>query len=105
LEAGERVLTAGASGDEAYLVIEGEAVVKLDSGVRTLTAGDLFGELALMTDSPRRVDVDAVTDLELMALSRTQFEQQLVSHPEQALELLRSLLTRYTESLNTGYVG
>jgi hypothetical protein len=105
LEAGERVLTAGASGDEAYLVIEGEAVVKLEHGVRSLTAGDLFGELALMTDSPRALDVDAATDLELMALSRRQFEQQLVSHPGQALDLLRSLLTRYTESLPTGYVG
>lgn len=99
--ADERVVHADSVGDEAYLVIEGEAVASLPGGTRPLVPGDVFGELAVLTESRRTVNIDAVTDLELMSLSREQLEKQLVTRPEQALRLLRMLLSRYRADITT----
>jgi len=55
----------------------------------------------VLTESRRTVNIDAVTDLELMSLSRKQLEKQLVTRPEQALRLLRMLLSRYRADITT----
>jgi N-acyl amino acid synthase FeeM/cyclic nucleotide-binding protein len=99
--ADERVVRAGSVGNEAYLVMEGEAVAFLPGGTRRLGAGDVFGELAVLTDSRRTVNIDAITDLELMSLRRDELEKQLVARPEQALRLLRMLLSRYRADITT----
>jgi hypothetical protein len=99
--ADERVVHAHSVGDEAYLIVEGEAAASLPGGTRRLVPGDVFGELAVLTASPRTVNIDAITDLELMSLSREQLEKQLVTRPEQALKLLRKLLSRYRADITT----
>lgn len=73
--AGEDVVTAGEPGDRYYVIREGTASVRLPDGsfVRTLGAGDGFGELALLFGGPRTATVTADTDLVLATLSRSDF--------------------------------
>lgn len=78
-EAGEYVIRKGSEGNIFYMVKEGTVRVKnvgASSGQfsdHTLTAGDYFGERALITGEPRAADVIAETKVTVMALDRVFF--------------------------------
>ncbi len=94
-------MQAGEIGQEAFIIIEGSAQVTLpgtDRVIDELGAGDVFGELALLTDEPRSADIVATTDLQVMVLSKAVFVSHFLNQPKQALHLLRLMSTR-TQSL------
>ena len=95
----ETIITQGDPGDEAYLIITGEVLVTTPWGTRALGPGDVFGELALLTDRPRTATVTATTDVELMGLPRDAFHTQLHARPAAALTLLRAIATRLADAL------
>ncbi len=98
---GEVVVQAGEIGQEAFIIIEGSAQVTLpetDRVIAELGAGDVFGELALLTDEPRSADIVATTDLQVMVLSKAVFVSHFLNQPKQALNLLR-LMSKRTQSL------
>lgn len=72
--AGTTIVEEGAPGDSFYVIGNGEVEV-LGAGVavRRLTAGDSFGEIALLRDLPRSATCRAVTDVELFELDRETF--------------------------------
>ncbi len=73
-EQGEAVCVQGEPGDAFYVIESGEADVLGDGKwVRTLGAGDSFGEIALIRDIPRTATVVARTTIETSSLTRTQF--------------------------------
>ena len=73
---GQLVYRQGDPTGAAYVIRSGRAREFLhdDSGVREdrtfLRQGDVFGEVALFTNSPRTTSVDAVDDLTLLAIPR-----------------------------------
>ncbi|TMB92612.1 MAG: MFS transporter [Chloroflexi bacterium] len=72
--AGQEVFHQGDAGDSFYVIKAGEADVVGDGRlVRTLGAGDCFGEIALLRDTPRTASVRARTTLSLLSLSRPEF--------------------------------
>jgi MFS family permease len=72
--AGTKVVEKGAAGDHFYLVADGEIDVVLDGvTMRTLRAGDYFGEIALLQDVPRTAHCIAQTDAEIYSLGRDVF--------------------------------
>lgn len=76
--AGERVVTEGRPGDDAYIVIAGELNVLLRKGaaeerVTQLKPGDTFGELVLVDAGVRSASVVAETDGILLRFSRESF--------------------------------
>jgi CRP-like cAMP-binding protein len=72
--AGKPIVTEGDPGDRFYALIEGEARVTIDGqSVRTLLAGDWFGEIALLHDAPRTATVTATVETTLWALGRDGF--------------------------------
>lgn len=83
VKANQVVITQGETGDFYYLVREGTATIakKDPSGTTTivneLTAGDQFGEEALLSNSPRNATVMMKTDGLLMRLSRDDFNELL----------------------------
>ena len=84
-DAGVAVVTQGDAGDRFYVIREGSADVEVDGQrVRTIHAGDSFGEIALVRDVPRTATVRAATDLELGALERDVFVGTLSRHPASA---------------------
>lgn len=72
--AGQAVFAQGDTGDSFYVIAAGEAdVLGNGAGIRTLGAGDSFGEIALLRDVARTTEVRARTDLDLYALDRDVF--------------------------------
>jgi CRP-like cAMP-binding protein len=62
--------------------------------VREMGPGEVFGELALITEAPRSANVIALTDVDLMVLEREAFHKQVTENPQVALNLLAMLSTR-----------
>ncbi|TMV43985.1 cyclic nucleotide-binding domain-containing protein [Paenibacillus mesophilus] len=72
--AGASIVREGEAGDAFYMIIRGKYEV-WQNGKRAavLGPGDFFGEIALLANIPRTSTVQAVTDGELLALSREHF--------------------------------
>jgi cGMP-dependent protein kinase len=79
-KAGEVIITKGQVGNIFYMIKEGTVSVT-DVGEKfsdhNLTAGDYFGERALLTGEPRAATIRAVTDVKVMALDRENFDTLL----------------------------
>src|SRR5690606_23160280 len=65
--------------------------------VATLLAGNVFGEMGLMTGEPRRATITARTDIECYRLDKAGFEKVLRSRPDIAGEMSRVLAARQSE--------
>tara|TARA_B110000305_G_scaffold241420_1_gene315488 strand:- start:1707 stop:4208 length:2502 start_codon:yes stop_codon:yes gene_type:complete len=79
---GEMVCEAGEMGQSMYFIGSGAVEVLLDQGPVLLGTGEFFGELALITESPRVANVHAAGFCELLALERSEFESFLAAFPE-----------------------
>jgi MFS family permease len=85
VEAGVIVFAEGEPGDRFYVIRAGEAEVLIgDEPVRTLRAGQFFGEIALVRDVPRTATIRALTNLELGTLERDVFVGTLSRHAASA---------------------
>ena len=103
IPANENVITEGEQCSDLYLVLEGTlrviGNVSLDDerrvrpGMSELTAGDVFGELALFDKEPRSATVVAVTDCEVAAIDGEKLTEFLESHPDIGYKVLRELIT------------
>jgi CRP-like cAMP-binding protein len=86
-------------GSEMFFIESGRVQVEHGDGsnavvVAEMGAGDLFGEMALLTGTPRSATVVAVSDLELWALSQADFDDLVTAYPNLALALSRLLSER-----------
>ena len=83
---GQCVLRAAEPGQFVMFIVAGRLRVVLTSTdgreyvVDLLGAGDLFGELALLTGAPRSADVEAAEDSILLVLGQQYFEQHFLSN-------------------------
>ncbi len=79
---GDVVITEGEPGDRYYLVVDGRLVATIGGEVvGEMSAGDSFGEIALLRDVPRSATVTCVTAGELYAISRDDFLLTVTGHP------------------------
>jgi len=97
--AGERLFEKGEEGDAAYIVLDGvvEVRVPVTEGEKTvaeLGQGEIFGEMAVLTDQPRSTAIAAKTDLTALRLERAAVLSLLREFPDIALELIRILARR-----------
>src|SRR5262245_60849001 len=90
-DAGERIVHEGSPGYGFFVLDDGEVRVEHDGReVGRLKPGDVFGELALLSDGRRHADVIAVTDVRVLAMFGTHFREMQASMPaiEAGLERL-----------------
>lgn len=94
--AGEAVFGEGEAGHEMYYVRHG--AVELSHGgvrLRMLGAGDYFGEMSMLIDTPRTAAARATEDgTELIAIGRDNFDTILRETPGVALDILREMAQR-----------
>lgn len=101
--ADEVILRQGDAGDRLYVVVEG-AVVPIAEGVPPkrlgcLEEGEIFGEIAVVTEGPRTATVETLVPTRLLSLDR-RLLQRLVRHEPRVLRvLLRLLRERMVERL------
>ena len=88
---GERVLRTGLSGGALYVIIEGEAVVRIDGQERAwFGPGEFFGELSVLLDEPPNADVEARTLLRCLEIPGAALEQFLVEFPQVMYRMLQT---------------
>jgi CRP-like cAMP-binding protein len=93
--AGQRILRQGFSGSGFYVILEGEAEIRIDGEQRAkLGRGDFFGELSILLDAPPSADVVALMPLRCLVLPRSELEGWLVSLPWVTLRMLQAELRR-----------
>lgn len=80
VRAGETIIAKGDDGEE-FFVIEAGTVDIVEYG-HTQSAGEGFGEIALIRDIPRTATVRAATDVRLRSLSRPAFLAAITQHGE-----------------------
>ncbi|BBB32165.1 CRP/FNR family transcriptional regulator, anaerobic regulatory protein [Thermotomaculum hydrothermale] len=101
---GEIIVSENELGDSMYLILEGEVKVSLMSEegkeiiLSTLRKGDCFGEMSLLDGEPRSANVIALTDTELLELSRESFLNEIVSNKHIAGAILKVLSMRLREA-------
>lgn len=96
LHTGETVFDQGDFGDKVFVVVSGEADVLRDGhAVAALKAGDVFGEMALISDQPRSASIRAKTPLDLISISRDAFEK-LVTHLPGVKTSMNEVLQKHT---------
>lgn len=104
--AGTRVLGEAHDPDGMYVILKGRfAVVKSAGGedrvLAELGEGEHFGEMGLIDRGPRSASVDAVSDGEVIYLSRKDFERILGEFPEVRLKIYENFLESLCERLRS----
>ena len=96
--AGDTVTAEGQGGVGFFVIESGEAKVTIGGrDRRTLGAGDYFGEVALLTDSPRTATIMAETDLRCYGMTSWDFKPLVESHSSIAWKLLQTMAKKYQE--------
>lgn len=102
----EILFLEGESGDALYIVIRGKLRIERISeeglaqtlGVRG--PGEVVGEMAILENIPRTAQVTAATEARLLTLQRSGFENLILTEPQAALAIMKSLSRRLRESAN-----
>jgi small-conductance mechanosensitive channel/CRP-like cAMP-binding protein len=99
--AGEAVTREGDKDDGLYMLVRGTATVRIGGGAEqrdlaTLSAGQFFGEMSLMTGEARTATVLATTDLVTYRIDKPAFEQILRETPAMAEQIAETLVARRT---------
>ncbi|HTL87560.1 MAG TPA: mechanosensitive ion channel family protein [Acidimicrobiia bacterium] len=84
--AGEAVCREGERDDGLYMIVEGEAVVRIGAGaeereVARLVAGQFFGEMSLMTGEARTATVVAANDMLCYRIDKPAFQAVIRDAP------------------------
>jgi CRP/FNR family transcriptional regulator, cyclic AMP receptor protein len=92
---GNTIFREGDQADEFFVVVRGEAEIR--SGNRwfeTVGQNGIFGEMAMIDDSPRSATVVALTDVTVAPIQEQQFLFMVKNTPFFALKVMRVLADR-----------
>ena len=96
---GQQIFAEGDQGDLFYVIESGTVAITIcGEHITTLSAGDSFGEIALLRDIPRTASVTATSDLVTRAIDRAHFLRAVTGHHDAAshaeVVISRMLTTR-----------
>lgn len=93
--AGQRILRQGISGSNFYVVVDGEASVKIDGEERaSIGRGDFFGEMSLLLGTAPTADVIALTPLRCLMLAGPDLHGFLDKYPSVMYRMLVAMARR-----------
>jgi pyruvate,water dikinase len=92
---GETITKEGAAGAAFYVIESGEATVSIGGTTRaTLSAGDYFGEVALIDEGARTATITATSELVCYGLTYWEFRPLVQQNATLAWNLLQTLAKR-----------
>ncbi len=95
---GQAIFMKGTVGSQMYVVLGGKiGVYDKNQCIAVLTAGDMFGEMALVNKEPRSADVGALEDSEVFALSESVFQNLLSKRV--AIQILLNIIRTLSHRL------
>jgi hypothetical protein len=93
-KSGETLFLKGDVANEAYVLVEGR--VEIVERSAALSPGEIFGEMALFTETGKRTaTARCASDSHLLVITYEQFEQLYFQNPEFELYLVRLIVRRY----------
>ena len=108
LKAGEQLFQAGLHSDEIFFIMRGEVRIDIPLAdghlhhTATHHQGDFIGELGFLDGRPRSDTATAITDVELLVLSRSGLDQLVDNHKRLGVtlmtEIARVLASRLRQS-------
>lgn len=94
-EADQRILRQGFTGGNFYVILDGEATVRIDGRTRsTLARGDFFGEISILLGEPPSADVVAIRALRCLVLPGPELHEFLTAHPPVMYRMLQAQARR-----------
>jgi CRP/FNR family transcriptional regulator, cyclic AMP receptor protein len=95
LREGKELTTQGARGREFFVLLEGNADVKKNGRrINTLGPGDFFGEIALVSDTPRTATVVATSPVRALVITDRSFKRLMNDSPQIQERVLSALAAR-----------
>lgn len=95
LREGKEMTKEGSRGREFLVLLDGDADVTKDGhSINKLGAGDFFGEIALVADSPRTATVTATSPVRALVITDRSFRRLLDEQPEIQRKVLQALAER-----------
>ncbi len=100
---GEAIICQDAAGSSMFVLVRGEVGVLVKTGgqttrVATLSAGDCFGEMSLLSGETRSASILAVTDSDILEITRATFARLIEKDPELLPRLSELLAKRQMET-------
>lgn len=95
---GTKIFQHGDAGDKLYLILEGRIRISREvpgmgeEALAVLGPGQVFGEMALLDDSPRSADARVHERCRLLAIPKDGFDDLLFLHKDLAYEVLWSIV-------------
>ena len=101
---GEVIFAEGSVGDCAYLIEHGTIEISIQHNgspivLAARSAGEIFGEMAMVDNLPRSASARAVGEVELLILSKEQLKYRLESIDPVLRLVLTTILERFRETL------
>ena len=94
-ERGKVIMVAGQAGALMYVVAEGRVAISIRGAVvERVGPGGVFGEMALVDQSPRAANAVAETDCVLLAINRLVFLNLVKADPTFGISLLAAMAER-----------
>ncbi|HEX2766021.1 MAG TPA: cyclic nucleotide-binding domain-containing protein [Candidatus Limnocylindria bacterium] len=91
----DAIVREGETGTALYVILSGRARVEQDGRtLGELSAGDFFGELALIEEHRRTATVVATEPTECLLYPAWEFTSLLAEHPEVAIPIMTELIRR-----------
>jgi CRP-like cAMP-binding protein len=91
---GTKIFQHGDAGEKLYLILEGKVRISREvpgmgeEALAVLSAGQVFGEMALLDESPRSADARVHERCRLLAIPKDGFDDLLFLHKDLAYEVL-----------------
>ncbi len=107
LKAREKLFSQGEDGDSLYLIQSGKCSVRLEkedgiTHLACLQAGDVVGEMAVLTGEPRSAHVHAETDVKLWRLGSAEYRALSKRFPDVKIILTELVTHRFEHESSTG---
>lgn len=94
-QAGKVLIREGERGREFFILVEGSAeVTRGGKSLATRQAGDFFGEIALVRDSPRVATVTTTAPSMALVITERDFKALVRRSPDIALKVLQAVAER-----------
>lgn len=102
-EKGDVILRQGELADSLFIIASGQVKVYMSEGdreviLKTLSAGDFFGEIAMLDQEPRSASVAALERCHLQTLSYRAFQRTMEGSADIAKRVLETLAKRLRDA-------
>jgi CRP-like cAMP-binding protein len=88
---GQRILRTGLSGAGLFVIVEGQAVIRIDGIERArFGPGEVFGEIGVLTGELPNADVEAATMLRCLEIPSAEVEPFLIEFPRVMYRMLQA---------------